>query len=219
MPSEDANSSGPNRGVFRRGLGKLAEFLGEWFRPSALPRKLVLGFSWLILVIIGSVSGTWVYDDWMQSRHRIAVSDKFTIATLAIAFFAAVFALLAYQVSTGTPNLKLGIMFYRQDPYRHKLEYTTDTERWRRLEHWFDSPDPPREDPKYLWDDPERPVHTAYMWIDNRSRYPAKSPAVIMRFGKDDNSSMGLALDFRILGVVRPPGAGPVVVSEVISGG
>jgi hypothetical protein len=141
-------------------------------------------------VIIGSASGFWAYNDWM--RPEIAASDKFAIATLAIAFFAAVLALLAYQVSTGTPDLELGIMLYKQEPYKYKLTYTTDSKRRGKLRDWFESASPSNEDPKFLWEDPEATKHIAYMWINNKSRYPAKSPAVIMRFGENDKSSMGL---------------------------
>jgi hypothetical protein len=111
---------------------------------------------------------------------------------LAIAFFAAVFALLAYQVSTGTPNLKLRMMLYSQDPKKLKLEYATDGERRGKLKEWFESSGPSSEDPKFLWEDPKKTEHIAYVWIDNTSRYPAKNPAVIVRFGKNDNSRIGL---------------------------
>jgi len=110
--------------------------------PIRTAAKARTGFSWLIVLIIGSVSGIWDYHDWMQSRPETAVTDEFAIATLAIAFFAAVFALLAYQVSTGTPNLKLRIMLYGQDPTKLKLKYATDSERRRKLEEWFKPPGP-----------------------------------------------------------------------------
>lgn len=214
MSTGDQDGSEANRGLFRRGLAKLAGFLGKWFRRSGLLRKLALGFSWLVLAIIGSASGLWAYNDWMQSRPKIAVSDKFAIATLAIAFFAAVFALLAYQVSTGTPDLELGIMLYGQEnPYDHMLKYATDSKRRKKLEGWFESTDPSSEDPKFLWEDPEPTKHIAYMWINNKSRYPAKSPAVIMRFGKNDDSSMGLcwnqAESYDLDGPWKDRGQGP----------
>lgn len=193
MPAEDENDSEANSSVLLRELGKLKKFVRELFRPSRLPRNLGLSISWLILLGIGFVSFTWAYNDWVRHRHQISVTDKLTIATLAIAFFAAVFALLAYQVSTGPPNLQLGIMFYNQkNPYDHELKYTTGRERWLRLGCWFKSPAPPSKDPKYL-EDPDWPAHIAYMWVDNKSRYPAKSPSVKVRFGKEaDESPMGL---------------------------
>lgn len=205
MPAEDENDSEANSSVLIRELGKLKKVLlrelgklkklvRELFRPSRLPRNLGLSVSWLILLGIGFVSFTWAYNDWVRHRHQISVTDKFTIATLAIAFFAAVFALLAYQVSTGPPNLQLGIMFDNQkNPYDHRLEYMTGRERWLRLGCWFGSSAPPSEDPKEYLEDPDWPTHIAYMWVDNRSRYPAKSPSVKVRFGKEsDESPMGL---------------------------
>jgi len=200
MPTGDENGNEADRDLFNCGLTELAGFLGKFFRRSGLPRRLILFFSWLVLVIIGIASGLWAYSDWTQLRPKIGPTDKFAIATLAIAFFAAVFALLAYQVSTGPPDLELGIMLYRQDPRKYDLKYMTDSERRGKLRAWFKSRGPSSEDPKFLWDDPRESLwddlkastHIAYMWIDNKSRYPAKSPAVIIRFGEDDDSSMGL---------------------------
>jgi hypothetical protein len=177
---------------FRRGLAALAEFRGRWLHPPELLRKLGLILSWLILGIIGYESFTWAHKDWMQSRPAITVSEKFTIATLAITFFAAVFALLAYQVSSGTPNLEIGIMLHGQNPYKHKLKYATERERQVILERFFESPAVSGKDSELLWNDPRATTHIAYMWIDNRSRYPAKNPAAILRFGKNDVSPMGL---------------------------
>jgi hypothetical protein len=194
MPTEDENDSEANSSILLRELGKLKEFVRELFRPSGLPRKLGLSVSWLILLGIGSVSGTWAYNDWAGPGYKITVTDKFTIATLAIAFFAALFALLAYQVSTGPPNLELGIMLHGQGhPYNHRFEYATDRARWRRLECWFKSPTPASEDPEEYLGDSQWSTHIAYMWVDNKSRYPAKSPSVRVRFGDEtDKSPMGL---------------------------
>lgn len=127
--------------------------LESGFAPSGLPRKFVVGFSCLILIAIGSISGIWAYN----GRAALTVSDKLTLATLAIAFFAAALALLAYQVSTGTPNLQLGIMLLKQkDPYEYKLEYPTDSKRWEQLKRWFEfepeSSTPLNEDLKDLPD-------------------------------------------------------------------
>ena len=214
MSTGDQNDNEASRGPFRRRLAKLTGLLGKWFRRSGLLRKLVLYFSWLILAIIGSTSGLGAYNAWMQSRPKIAPADKLAIATLAIAFFAAVFALLAYQVSTGTPDLELGIMLYRhKDPYDYKLIYVTDSKRRKKLEGWFESTDPSSEDPRFLWDDSAATKHIAYMWINNKSRYPAKSPAVIMRFGRNDDSSMGLcwnqAESYDLDGPWKDKGQGP----------
>jgi hypothetical protein len=191
--AEDDNDSEANSDFFRRVRGKLKEFARQWFRPQGIRRKIALGVSWLILLGLGCKSFRWVYDDWAQHRHQIAVIDRFPVATLAIAFFAAVFALLAYQVSTGAPNLQLGIMLHKQkNPYNYKLKYKTGCERWRRLECWFDSSAPPSKDPEYLRD-LQWWTHVAYMWVENKSRYPAKSPAVKVRFGEEnDESPMGL---------------------------
>ena len=214
-PTGDENDNEADRGPFRRELTKLAGFLGKCFRRSGLLRKLALGFSWLVLAIIGSASGLWAFNDWTQSRSPIAVSDKFAIATLAIAFFAAVFALLAYQVSTGTPNLELGLILYKQKPYEYTLKYSTDSRRRKELEDWFksESTGPSSEDLKFLWNDPKATEHIAYMWINNKSRYPAKSPAVVMRFGENDNSSMGLcwnqAESYDLDGPWKDRGQGP----------
>jgi hypothetical protein len=212
MPTGDENDNEANTDLFRRGLAKLAKLL-EWFRQSRLPRKLGLCLSWLILLIIGSVSGIWASNNWMQLWSKTAASDEFAFATLAIAFFAGVFALLAYQVSTGTPDLELGIMLYMGRPYEHELVYTTDSERRKKLADWFSSPDPSSKDPKFLWDDPNATDHIAYMWIDNKSRYPAKSPAVIMRFGNGDGSSMGLCWNqpesYSLDGPWKDKGQGP----------
>jgi hypothetical protein len=190
MGNENDNKA--DRDPFRRRLAKLPEFLGERFRSSGLPRKLVLGLSWIILLTIGSVSGIWTYGDLTKSRSAIVASDKFAIATLAIAFFAAVFALLAYQVSTGPPNLELRIMLEGQeDRTELNLRYVTDSKRRGELAAWFGSADPSSEDPESLWNDPKPYMHIAYMWLYNRSGYPARSPAVILRFG-NDHTSMGL---------------------------
>jgi len=133
----------------------------------------------------------WAYNGWAQ----VKIGDKLTLATLAIAFFAAVLALLAYQVSTGVPNLQLGIMLLKQDPDKYKLKYPTDSKRWEKLETWFkfkpESSTPLNEDLKGL-EDPDWPSHTLYIWVHNRSRYPAKSPAVIVRFGENPDPKMGL---------------------------
>jgi hypothetical protein len=152
MATGDENGDKANRGLSRRGPVKLAEFLGEWFRPSGLLRRLMLDISWPILGIIGWRSFTWAYNDWIQSRHAISVSDEFAIATLAITFLAAVFALLAYQVSTGAPNLELYIMLHGQNPRDYYLVYATESERREKLTGWLRSPS---EGHKFLWGDPE----------------------------------------------------------------
>jgi hypothetical protein len=191
MSAQDGNDSEANKGISHPRLRKLAEFAGEWLRPAGLPRKLILGFSCLVLIAIGSISGIWANNDWAQ----VKIGDKLTLATLAIAFFAAVLALLAYQVSTGAPNLQLGIMLLKQDPYKYKLKYPTNSKRWEILKSWFEfkseSPTPLNEDLKGL-EDPDWSSHTLYIWVNNRSRYPAKSPAVIVRFGENDQPKMGL---------------------------
>src|SRR6266567_3636959 len=128
MPAQDGNDSEANKSVSHPRLRKLAEFAGERLRPSGLPRKLLPGFSCLVLIAIGSISGMWAYNGWAQ----VKIGDKLTLATLAIAFFAAVLALLAYQVSTGVPNLQLGIMLLKQDPDKYKLKYPTDSKRWEK---------------------------------------------------------------------------------------
>ena len=191
MPAQDGNDSEANKSVSHPRLRKLAEFAREWLRLSGLPRKLILGFSCLVLIAIGSISGMWAYNDWAQLK----IGDKLTLATLAIAFFAAVLALLAYQVSTGAPNLQLGIMLLNQHPYEYKLEYPTDSKRWEKLKSWFEfkpeSSTPLNEDLEGL-SEPDWPSHTLYIWVNNKSRYPAKSPAVIVRFGENPHPRMGL---------------------------
>ena len=79
--------------------------------------------------------------------YHITVGDVFSLATLALTFFAGFVALLAYQSSTGSPDLRLGIMFYDDDeeepdeekPYRYDMYYQTSDERWAKLQAWFES--------------------------------------------------------------------------------
>jgi hypothetical protein len=199
--NDNDNDNEDDRRFSRRVRRKLKEWARQWFRPQGMRRKIALGVSWLVLLGLGCESVRWVYDDWAQHGHQIASIDRFPVATLAIAFFAAVFAFLAYQASTGAPNLQLAIMLHKQkNPYNYKLKYKTGCERWRRLECWFGSSAPPSKDPEYLRD-PQWWTHVAYMWVENKSRYPAKSPAVKVRFGgENDESPMGLCR--------RPPQTG-----------
>jgi len=208
MTTGDENGNEANRRPPRREPAKLAEFLRERFRAPGMLRKIMLGFSWLILGIIGSLSGTWAYNDWLQSRHAIATSDEFAIATLAITFFAAVFALRAYQVSTGTPNLELWIMLHGQNPRKYYLVYARDSERDGKLAGWFKSPS---EDHEFLWKDPDADDHTAYMWVKNKSKYPAKGrpgkARLLRRQGQLSSPRSGMA-DIRF--TVNRTGGSPI---------
>lgn len=156
-------------------------------------RKLILACSAFFLVIIGSESGCWAYEDWTQPRPGISFGDRFAIATLAITFLAVVFALLAYMVSTPVPNLELKMMLQGGNRDKLSLKYKTDSERRGKLKIWFESDSQLSGDPGFLWTgDSDINDHIAYMWIRNKSRSPARRPAVIVRFGNGDHSPMGL---------------------------
>ena len=70
---------------------------------------------------------------WTRSAYQPTVGDVFSLGTLVITFFAVVIALLAYQVSTGSPDLELGIMLYGEEPYCHVLQFKTSDKRWVRI--------------------------------------------------------------------------------------
>jgi hypothetical protein len=174
------------------GVGGLGRLRGNPF----LQRKIALRFGWLVLVGVGAVTTLWASHIWTRSAYQPTVGDVFSLGTLVITFFAVVIALLAYQVSTGSPDLELGIMLYGgENAYRHILHYKTSDKRWAELGEWFKAENdfPVAE----LGDDPDGWTKIAYMWINNNSKYPARNPAVVVRFGDGNEQTLGLCKSWR----------------------
>ena len=156
-----------------------------------LQRKLALRLGYLVLIGVGAGTTLWSYHIWTRSAYQPTVGDVFSLGTLVITFFAVVIALLAYQVSTGSPDLELGIMLYGgKKPYCHVLHFKTSDKRWAELSEWFKA----EHDFSVakLGDDRDGWKKIAYIWINNHSKYPARNPAVVVRFGDVDKPTLGL---------------------------
>ena len=173
------------------GVGGFGRLRGNPF----LQRKFALRFGWLVLVGVGAVTTLWAYHIWTRSAYQPTVGDVFSLGTLVITFFAVVIALLAYQVSTGSPDLELGIMLYGEEPYCHVLQFKTSDKRWVELSEWFKA----KNDFSVakLGVDPVGWTKIAYIWINNNSKYPARNPAVVVRFGDVNEPTLGLCKSWR----------------------
>lgn len=175
MPTAGDDGLRSEPGLLRRFAGRLRD------NKAGLLRRLALLLGWFALLVV--VVGTTVWALRIRSGYHIKVGDVFSLATLVLTFFAGVVALLAYQASTGSPDLRLGIMFHGdEDPYSYKLNYKTSNTRWTELGKWFNAES--YFSAPELEGDPDGWAKIAYIWIDNRSKYSARSPAVIVRFGK-----------------------------------
>jgi hypothetical protein len=167
---------------------------------AGLLRRSALLLGWMALLGVVVVTTVWALR--IRSGSRIMVGDVFSLATLSLTFFAGVVALLAYQASTGSPDLRLGITFYDDDekpdvekPYRYEMYYNTSGERWTKLQAWFESHnDHPNVQ---LEEDPGGWKKIAYIWIINNSKYSARNPAVIVRFGWNPEPTMGLCKSWK----------------------
>jgi hypothetical protein len=180
----------PAVGGFARLRGKLGRLRGK-LGERALQRKFALWLGWLVLIGVAAGTTLWAHYIWTRSAYQPMVSDVFSFATLVITFFAAVIALLAYQVSTGSPDLELEIMLFGgEEPKSHVLYYKTNDERWTVLSKWFKAGND--FSTGELGNDPEGWTKIAYIWINNKSKYPARNPAVVVRFGDVDKPTLGL---------------------------
>jgi hypothetical protein len=105
-----------------------------------LRRRFALLLGWLALIGVGGGTTRWAYHIWTKSAYQPAVGDAFSLATLVITFLAAAVALLAYQVSTGLPDLILAIMFYgEKDARSYEMCYKTSAKRRAELGNWFNA--------------------------------------------------------------------------------
>ena len=162
-----------------------------------LLRRLALLLGWLALIGVGAGTTAWALYIGSRSAYHIMVGDVFSIATLVLTLLAGVVALLAYQASTGSPDLRLGIMFYGEtEPYSHEMYYyKTSKKRWDELEKWFNADDDYSN--AKLEEDLDGWRKIAYIWIDNKSKYSAHNPVVIVRFGNVDQPTMGLCKSWK----------------------
>lgn len=146
----------------------------------------VLLLSWVALLIVGGGTILWAYLIWT----RLNVSDVFSLASLVITYLAAAVALSAFQVATGLPDLTLFIWVKDEKPNSRKIHLKMSAKRWAELGKWFDAknnyPIPKLEE------DDNGSAKVAYMFIYNASRYSARNPAVIFRFGSVDDLTLGL---------------------------
>jgi hypothetical protein len=164
-------------------------------KPGLL-RKFLLVLGWSALIGVGAGTIVWALDIGTRSAYHIMVGDVFSLATLVIAFLAAAVALFTYQVSTGLPDLRLGIMFYgEKEPYSHVMDYKTNAKRWAELGNWFSAENDYSN--VELEEDPGGWTKIAYIWIDNESKYSAHNPTVIVRFGWNDKSTVGLCKSWK----------------------
>lgn len=121
-------------------------------KPTFL-RLLALWIGWLVLIGIVAGTAVWARYIWLRPKHQFGLDDLFTLASLALAFFAGVVALLAYRAATGMPDLKLGIMFYGQEDLpEYEMNYEMSSRRRDELKAWFDATNdysvkPLKEDP------------------------------------------------------------------------
>jgi hypothetical protein len=122
------------------------------------------------------------------------VGDVFSLATLLTTFVAVAVALLAYQGSTGLPNLELIILFYGEEN-THVMNYTTSAKRWAELGKWFGAPND--DSIAELEVDRDGWKKVAYIWIHNKSKYSAHNPAVIVRFGDIHHPTLGLCKSWK----------------------
>jgi diacylglycerol kinase len=98
----------------------MATALGWWRRDSALRRRVLLGtiamtvgVTMLVTVILTVVA----LSSSASTPDRLAAAgDVLVGATLLLAIIAALVALLAYAVSTGLPDLELGVQFGNTAP-------------------------------------------------------------------------------------------------------
>jgi hypothetical protein len=156
-----------------------------------LRRKIALLLGWLALIGVGGGTTLWAHHIWTRSAYQPAVGDVFSLATLVITFLAAAVALLAYQVSTGLPDLILSIMFYgEKDAQSYEMHYKTSARRWAELANWFDAENDYSTPKLEKDDDGWRKI--AYVWIYNKSKYPARNPALVVRFGDVNKPTLGL---------------------------
>ena len=165
---------------------------GRWRREPGLSRKFALLLGWSALIVVGAGTIAWALYIWTKSRQPIMIDDVFSIATLAVTFFAGVVALMAYQVSTGLPKLKLEINSSGQvGLYNFEWRYTA--KRSAELQAWFN--DKVTREAK-LEGDLDWITKVAYIWIVNESKYSANAPAVIVRFGTGEDSPVGLCKEW-----------------------
>jgi hypothetical protein len=154
-------------------------------------RKFALLLSWVALLVVGGGTALWASFVWTS----LDVGDVFSLATLVITFLAAAVALLAYQVSTGLPDLILIVWFKDGKPDSHNMHIKTSAKRWAELGNWFDAkndyPTPA------LKEDDNGSAKIAYISIYNGSRYAARNPAVIFRFGDVDKPTLGLCKSWK----------------------
>jgi len=172
----------------------VGEFGGLFGKPG-LRRRFALLLGWLALIGVGGGTTLWAYHIWTKSAYQPAVGDVFSLATLVITFLAAAVALLAYQVSTGLPDLILAIMFYGEDPHSYEMCYKTSAKRWVELSNWFNAENDYSTPELEKDDDGWRKI--AYIWIDNKSKYPARNPAVVIRFGDVNKPTLGLCKSWK----------------------
>jgi len=151
-----------------------------------LRRRFALSLSWMALLIVVGGTILWAQHVWTS----LNVSDVFSLATLVITFLAAAVAFLAYQVATGLPDLTLYIWFKDEEPGSRNIHIKTSVKRWAELGNWFDAKDD-YPIPK-LKEDDDGSAKVAYMSIYNASRYSARNPAVIFRFGGVNKPTLGL---------------------------
>jgi hypothetical protein len=150
-----------------------------------------LVFGWVALLVVLGGTALWASLVWTS----LNVGDVFSLATLVITFLAAAVALLAYQVSTGLPDLILYIWFQNEAPDSRTIRIKASAKRWAELGNWFDTkkdyPTP------MLKEDDNGSTKIAYISIYNRSRYAAHNPAVIFRFGDVDDPTLGLCKSWK----------------------
>jgi hypothetical protein len=155
-------------------------------------RKFALLLIWVaLLVVVGGGTALWSSLVWTS----LNVGDVFSLATLVMTFLAAAVALLAYQVSTGLPDLILIIWFQDEEPDSHNIHIKTTARRWAELGNWFDAKN--HHPTPVLKEDVDGSAKVAYISIYNRSRYAARNPAVIFRFGDPKVLTLGLCKSWK----------------------
>lgn len=147
-------------------------------------RIILLSLSAIVSILIVLAVIGWAASIWVHSSHSASVTDPLaevgdvlTFGTLLLALIAGLVALRVYAISTGRPELKFRILF--RDQHFNKPIFQTikrgelDRKIFRKVQLGhrdnFAAGKP--------WE------KTAYIWVKNDSKYPARSPVVIVTLG------------------------------------
>jgi len=146
-------------------------------------RILLLSLSAIVSILIVLAAIAWAAFILAHSSHAASVSDSLTkagdvltLGTLLLGLIAGLVALRVYAVSTGRPELKFRILFLDQH-FNEPIFQTVgreelDRKALRKVELDYGERD------NFAAGEPWEKL--AFIWVRNDSKYPARSPAVIV---------------------------------------